>query len=263
MEIYRRIVAACLAVLLVVSSVQAQVVVVDPATTIRNAITAYVKSQMLDTANEQYRRIRRMSRRLSMYTDLRKYVVADPPRWRTHGGDQFLFIAPYNDALIFGDAVGAAYVSVSRPVLAGHGALDPLTPSTRRLLASQLATIELTDAAAIAGTNQTGEIRYNGRKKELPAIDLLEQHVVDPSQEQSATAVLDKISGASLIGARQRQARIQLLAAILEQLLADSKRVRDADAASMNMQLGQLRSPVNAGSLMTGAAEQLRAWRQP
>ena len=49
--------------------------------------------------------------------------------------------------------------------------------------------------------------------------------------------MLDKISGAVLIGARQRQARVQLLAGVVEQLLVDSKRARDADAAAMNMQL--------------------------
>ena len=55
---------------------------------------------------------------------------------------------------------------------------------------------------------------------------------IDPSSEQSTTAVLDKISGAALIGARQRQARMQLLAGIVEQLLVDSKRARDTDTAA-------------------------------
>jgi hypothetical protein len=49
--------------------------------------------------------------------------------------------------------------------------------------------------------------------------------------------VLDKISGAVLIGARQRQARIQLLTGVVEQLLVDNKRARDTEAAAMNMQL--------------------------
>ena len=53
----------------------------------------------------------------------------------------------------------------------------------------------------------TGLLRYNGRS-ELAAIEALEGHVIDPSQTQSTTAVLDKISGAALIGARQQQARI-------------------------------------------------------
>ena len=89
--------------------------------------------------------------------------------------------------------------------------------------------MNLTDAAAIAATNDTGQLRFNGRKQELPAIDALEAHVIDPSNDQSTTAVLDKMSGAVLIGARQRQARIQLLTGMVEQLLVDSKRARDTE----------------------------------
>lgn len=254
-----------LTVLLLASVASAQVAVTDPATTLRNAATAALKSRILDTTTEQHRRLRRMARRLSMHTDLRKYAVPDPPRWRTHGSDLFLFTAAVNDALIFGDGTGAAYTSVTRPLGPRVTLPATLTPAARRLLASQLATIELTDAAAIAGIHQTGQLRWNGRKYELPAITALEGHVIDPSQEQSAAAVLDKIAGATVIGARQRQARIHLLAASLEQLLIDNKRTRDAEATSMSMQLAKLnpQARVDEATLLSGAGDQLRAWRQP
>ena len=58
----------------------------------------------------------------------------------------------------------------------------------------------------------------------------MEANVVDSSSEQGTAAVLDKISGATLIGARQRQARIQLLVGMVEQLLVDSKRARDSSS---------------------------------
>ena len=88
--------------------------------------------------------------------------------------------------------------------------------------------------------------------------------VIDPSDEQSATAVLDKISGAVLIGARQRQARSQLLAAFVEQLLVDSKRDRDADAAAMNMQIVTWRDRRAANeAFVAGTGDALRTWRQP
>jgi hypothetical protein len=76
-----------------------------------------------------------------------------------------------------------------------------------------------------------------GRKNELPAIDALEHDVIDPSSDQSTAAVLDKISGAAVIGARQRQARIQLLVGMVEQLLVDSKQARDTDTAALAMQI--------------------------
>jgi hypothetical protein len=98
----------------------------------------------------------------------------------------------------------------------------------------------------------------------LAAIDALEGDALNPSPSHSATAVLDKISGAALIGARQRQARIQFLGAIVEQLLVDNKRSRDTDAATMNMQLERLRWGRTANSsLVAGAADALRTWRQP
>ena len=58
--------------------------------------------------------------------------------------------------------------------------------------------------------------------RELQAIEALEADVIDPSNEQSATAVLDKISGAVLIAATAAQARAQLLAGVVEQLLIDT-----------------------------------------
>ena len=115
----------------------------------------------------------------------------------------------------------------------------------------------------IAGTHQTGALRLNGRR-ELAAIDALERHVIDPSDEQSMTAVLDKVSGAVLIETRQKQARLQLLAAVAEQLIVENKRSRDAEAAAMNMQLGRLRDGRAANtSLLSGAGADLRGWRQP
>ncbi len=110
---------------------------------------------------------------------------------------------------------------------------------TRRGLRSALATLDLADSVIIAGTHQTGRIRGN-RRSEVNTITALESDVVDPSNEQSTTAVLDKVSAASLIRARQQETRMQLLTALTEQLLVDSKRDRDTDVAAMNMQLGRL-----------------------
>jgi hypothetical protein len=189
--------------------------------------------------------------------------VPDTPRWRTHGGD-FLYASGINDALIFGDPAGSAYLAVTHPVIAARALLGRFTLAAQRAMTSRLATIELADAVAMSAINDTGSLRLNGRKQELPAIDALEAQVIDPSDEQSATAVLDKISGAVLIGTRQRQARSQLLAAFVEQLLVDSKRDRDADAAAMNMQLVTWRDRRAANeAFVAGTGDALRTWRQP
>lgn len=241
-----------------------QIVVHDPAVTFRNSVTAVIKEFLLDAQREQHRKLRRMARRLSMHTNLDKYALPDPPRWRTHGDESFLYSVAYNEALIFGDASGEAYLDVSHPVVAAPDRLDRLDPAARRALTARLATLNVADATAIAATHDTGQLRFNGRKRELPAITALEGHVIDPSNEQSATAVLDKISGAVLIGARQRQARAQLLVGVVEQLLVDSKRARDTEAAAINMQLVTWRDGRIANqAFVAGTGDALRRWRQP
>jgi hypothetical protein len=139
-----------------------------------------------------------------------------------------------------------------------------LPPSARRLLISRFANVDLADAAATAGIHASGQSRLDGRRNELAAIDALERDVIDPSLEQSTTAVLDKISGAGLIAARQRQERIQLLSSVVEQLLAEGKLTRDAEASALNMQLTRWRDGRAADeAFVAGSADALSTWRQP
>jgi hypothetical protein len=244
----------------------AQLVVYDPAVTFRNSATAILKEYLLNVQREQHRQLRRMSRRLSMFTSLDKYRLLDVPRWRTHDFENpevFLFARDYHAALNYGDSSGRAFLAVSHPVVDAAATLARLAPASRRALVSQLATIDLADAAAIAATHDTGQSRYNGRR-ELAAIEALQRDVTNDSQEQSATAVLDKISGAGLIGARQRQARIQLLDGIVEQLLVESKRARDTETAAMNMQLVAWRDRAAMNqAFVAGAGDAQGTWRQP
>jgi hypothetical protein len=76
--------------------------------------------------------------------------------------------------------------------------------------------------------------------------------------------VLEKINGAALVADRQRQARLQFVSAIVEQLLIDTKRARDTEATALNMQLTAWRAgpPANR-AFVSGTADALRTWRQP
>jgi hypothetical protein len=265
----RRVVPAALAVLsLLVWPARAQVVVTDPAVTVRNALTAVVEEYVFNVQQQQRRQIGRMARRLSLFTDLDKYVLTDTPEWRIHNfqdTDAVLFARDYHAALNYGDGAGTAYLGVTEPLLAAddEGVLDQLTGTAWRALTARLATINIADAVAISATNDNGRLRYNGRREQA-AIGALERQVVDPSNEQSATAVLEKISGAELVGARQRQARTQFLIDIVEQLLIDTKRSRDADTTALNMQIVTWRDSKGANTaLVAGTGEALATWRQP
>ena len=262
----RRLLLAITLLLIGCMAVQAQIVVSDPAITIRNTVTAVVKELLANLQEQQRRQIRRMSRRLSFFTDLQKYQLPEPPRWRIHifnDPDVVLFAGDYNAALNYGDASGNAYRDVTVPLVNTRGLFGEEDPTGIREFAARLATINVADATAIASTNDDGHVRYNGRR-EQEAIDQLDSDVLDPSDEQSTTAVAQKLSGSALIAARQRQARAELLVGIVEQLLVDSKRSRDTEASLMNMQLTTWRiaRPANA-AFGAGTGDALRGWRQP
>ena len=245
----------------------AQIAVTDPATTMRNTSIAGLKNQIVDTLTDQARRIRRMARRLSVFSPLNKYAVPDATRWRSYRyQDVNLYANPYNEALNFGDPEGLAYTGVARArsaVGAELAQLAEFAPGAEAAVAAALATLDLADSTMINGTNQNGRLRANG-KLDMRAIAVLERDVVDPSSSQSATAVLDKISAATLIETRQKQARLHFLTALVEQLLVDNKRARDTEAAAMNMQLGRLRGGWDEGNgFLAGAATDLRSWKQP
>ena len=266
----RCLVLAVLGMTLLAGIATAQIVVTDPAVTIKNAIIATLRQQVLDTTTQQARKLYRMARRLSAFADLGRYTISadDTPKWRIHSflGEEFLYANPYDAALNYGDRDGAAFEEVARErqrpgeelAAFGEEGLD-----AEAAIAAQLATLDVADSTIIASTDQTGQLRYNGRK-ELAAIDALDRDTLDPSLTQGSTAVLDKISGAGLIRARQQQARIQFMTGIVEQLLVDNKRARDTEAAAMNMQLGRLLYGRAAGTnLVAGAANDLRGWKQP
>jgi hypothetical protein len=261
-----RTLAIAIAVLLgLASPSHAQLIVNDPSVTFRNSVTATLKEMLVRLQQRQHSELRRMAHRLSMFTTLQKYRLHDVPLWRIHdfGGGNVLFANDYHAALNYGDRLGRGFLAVSHPVGDAAAAIARMSPSTRRALLSQLATLDLTDAAVIAGTHDSGQLRFNGRR-ELAAIESLQQDVTNDSLEQSTTAILDKISGASLIAARQRQARIQLMTGVVEQLLVESKRARDTDAAAMNMQLVAWRDRAAANlAFADGAGDALSTWRQP
>ncbi|MBI4485755.1 MAG: hypothetical protein HY655_07065 [Acidobacteria bacterium] len=264
---YRRIVV-CLLVLTGVGfgSAWAQIAVTDPATTGRNAVIAMLRNQILEAVRIQGERLRSMAQRLSVSTNLGKYATPDRPDAPAYNETNTLAYGDsYRRALAHGDASGSAYNYVSRTRQLPGDLLAGLSPGARDMVGQALATLDAADSTIIAGTHQAGLLRWNGQR-ELAAIDALEADVINPAEDQSTTAVLDKISGAALLEARQKQARLQYLSAIVEQLVVDNKRARDTEAALLNMQMRRLLVGdwgEDGGGMLSGASNDLRTWRQP
>jgi len=246
----------------------AQLAVFDAANTLRNSATAALKEEIYSVLGDEVTHLEQIARRLSAFTDLQKYATHDVPEWRIHlfQFEQYLFANRFNASLNYGDGSGVGFDEVARTRVTPGAELATVSGEDEiayDAIRAQLATLDATDSSIIIGTDQNGQLRYNGRKEQA-AIDALESNAVDPSDTQSTTAVLDKISGAGLIRARQQQSRIEFLTAITEQLIVDSKRARDTEAATMNMQLERLRwGAASNTSLIAGAASDLRTWRMP
>jgi len=255
-----RILSATTLFVLLAVPARAQIVVYDPGNLEQAVLIAERTLREYQELLAQYQTIVRMSQGLA---NLDGYRVPSIPM-TAHDVGRWEYGRPWLEGLNTGDATGAAYRQTTRTLESPLGALQHLPPAARRAIENAYATVEITDAVAQTGGHQIALVR--GYSRELQrAIDALEADVLSrqPGYHEM-TAILDKVAGGALIGRRQDMATNQLLSHALEQLLARSKRLRDTEATTMNMRLGAMRDGRVAGtSIVRGAADDLRTWRQP
>ncbi len=256
----RRVLIIGILVAALAAPAHAQWTVFDPSNFAQTVLIAQRTQRQYEELLAQYRTILRMAQGLGNLDPYRIPPIAatghDVARW------------PYGRAWLegmnSGDATGAAYLSTTLP-LERPSALSPrLTAAARRMLERQYATIEITDSVAMMGGHQVGLMRgYHGQLQR--AVEALESDVLNGlPRYHEMTAILDKVAASELLGRRQDMAANQLLSHALEQLLARSKRLRDTEASTMNMQLVTWRDGRAANeALARGTGDALRSWRQP
>ena len=252
-----------LGALLMISFVRparAQFVVIDPGNLAQAVLIAERTLREYEALIAQYQTLVRMSQGLGNLARYRVPTIAGVE----HNLQRWEYGRSWLEGLNSGDPNGAAYSASARRLEQPAHLLDQLPPGARRTAEQAYATVEIADAVASAGGHHVALVRSYSRRLQQ-AIDALEGDVIstDP-RAREITAVLDKVAGGGLIARRQDMAANQLLSHSLEQLLARGKRLRDTEAATMNMRLGALRSGHAAGaSVVRGAADDLRTWRQP
>ena len=247
-------------VLAVAAPARAQFVVVDYGNLTQAVLIAERTLREYEALLAQYQILRRMSQGLE---DMQRYRTPALPGTE-HDVQRWEYGRLWLQGLNTGDADGARYRESARRLERPGSTLQQLPPDARRAAEQAYATVEITDAVAQAGGHQVAVLRGYSRRLQQ-AIDALESDVIstDPRAKEM-TAVMDKVAAGSLIARRQDMAANQLLSHSLEQLLARGKRLRDTEAATMNMRLGALRSGRAAGaSVVRGAGDDLRTWRQP
>jgi hypothetical protein len=257
---FRRTLIGLTLVLTTASTARAQLVVIDPANLYQTILIAERTWDHYQELRRQYETIQKMSRGLG---NMQGYRVPTIPI-TTHDPSRWEYGRPWIQALNTGDATGAAYLSTALPLLRPTTTPANLTAAARRTLERQYATIEIADSVAMMAGHQVALSRgYHGRLQ--TAVQALENDVLSNLLGyHEMTAVLDKVAAGELLARRQDMAANQLLSHALEQLLSRSKRQRDTEAATINMQLTSWRDGRAANqAFVAGTGDALRTWRQP
>ena len=258
---FRRLLLIVTVVSLIAPPAHAQFVVIDPANLVQTTLIAYRMQQHYAELRAQYLTVLRMAQGLGNHgplpdshdphhgarpepLGLRQTVDSGAQQRRCH-----------RRRVSLDDAAAASADAPARRT-------SPRQPDRR--MERQYATIEITDSVAMMGGHQVALARgYHGRLQN--AVQSLESDVLNGlTRYHEMTAVLDKISAGELLARRQDMLSNQLLSHALEQLLARGKRLRDTEAATINMQLVTWRDAraVNE-AFVAGTGDALRTWRQP
>ena len=256
----RRMLTATVILAACANPVRAQVVVVDPGNLAQAILIAERAWRHYEELQRQYRTVLRMAEQLGSMERYRTPPIA----LTRHDAGRWEYGRPWIQGLNSGDATGELYRATTLPVLRPTAMPSRLPPSARRTLERQYATIEITDSVASMGGHQVALARgYHARLQD--AVQALEGDVLNGlSRYHEMTAILDKIAAGELLGRRQDMLSNQLLSHALEQLLARGKRLRDTEAATMNMQLTTWRDGKAANeAFVAGTGQALNTWRQP
>ena len=256
----KRVVVFTLLLAASVTPVRAQIAVIDPANLVQAVLIAQRAQRHLEELQAQYRTILRMGQGLG---NMEGYRI--PPVSATrHDVARWTFAQPWLQGLNSGDPTGAAYWATTVPLERPDGIPQRIGGSSRRTFERQYATVEITDSVAMMAGHQVGALRgYHGELQR--AVQALEDDVLKGLlRYHEMTAILDKIAAGELLARRQDMAANQLLSHALEQLLARGKRLRDAEASTLNMQFVAWRDGAAANEAMrAGVGDALRTWRQP
>ena len=178
-----------------------------------------------------------------------------------HDLSRWDFGRPWLQGLNSGDPCGRCLSSTTMPLLRRPAV--PRTSAAPRAFERQYATVEITDSVAMMAGHQVALPRVSGRLQQ--AVQGLEDDVMNGlARYHELTAILDKVAAGELLGRRQDMASNQLLSHAVEQLLARGKRLRDTEAATMNMQIDDV-ARREARQRRDGRrhVDALRTWRQP
>ena len=255
----RRLALAVLVLLVAAPSAHAQWIVSDPQNLVQTILIATRTEQHYRQLLQELQIVQRMAQGLGALDRYRIPALTasalDPARWD--------YGRTWLQGLANGDPTGALYLSGVLPLQPTGLAAAPLSAAARRAFERRLATVEISDAVALSAGNQVALTRSYQDRLDQAVAELQRDVLSRGSGYRDMTAILDKIAAGELLARRQDMAGNQLLSHVLEQMLARSKRLRDTEAATLNMQLVSWRDGRALNdAFVAGTGDALRTWRQ-
>lgn len=215
------------------------------------------------TVRNQYSQMIFMARMVPAELRGRYRTLATP--WRNSAApDTYGTTASWIVAINSGLGVPESYQQATQKLNAYGPAFSNIPAEQLDRVKVNYATVELADGANQGTVDLLGRLRANAPQVAL-AIQNLETDTLssDPNLN-SEIAVLNKINAASLVGLRNGQDTNQLLVAIAEQEVIDSKRKRDAEAAAINEHIRFLGEEQGILHAQTGdPSARMLAYRMP
>ena len=185
------------------------------------------------TVRNQYSQMIFMAKMVPAELRGRYRTLATP--WRNSAAtDTYGTTASWTAAINSGLGVSDGYQQATQKLNAYGAGFSNIPAEQLDRVKVNYATVELADGANQGTIDLLGRLHANAPQVAI-AIQNLETDTLssDPNLN-SEIAVLNKINAASLVGLRNGQDTNQLLVAIAEQEVIDSKRKRDAEAVAIN-----------------------------
>jgi len=170
----------------------------------------------------------------------------------------------WTSAINSGGGVVPGYRQATEPLRAFGAALSSIPTNQVERVKRDFATVELTDAANLHGMEVLGAQRAKARANERSIMELEGATLSTSDEMNTHIAVLNKINAAGMMAIRASQDTNQLLVAVLEHQVTESKLRRDAEAAQISDHVAfrsNARGPAAAG--IVGSTRVLSSFRIP
>jgi hypothetical protein len=254
---------------------QAQIICSIPCPTwdftaiLRTSAINGIKGAINELLQQQAERLYKMAWRLQQFIPLGGHVIHQDnrPEWRIfdYFSGAVIYANPYHRSLSYGDRSGDGFeaISAARPNhVESFDVLRNMTSEAGDEIIKRLALLDAQDSSIVRSTDEVGLIRYGGRTNQA-AIDKLQYDITRDDNEESATAVLDKISIARYLHLRDQQRRVQLTNAEVELEFVENMAQREGAAASINRFIRQRRDAGRTANALVGLPVSLTNGGQP